>query len=127
MSLGWNLFDGGGTRTAVQNAKVSEEVSNYTLEQIDLQLDVDFDNAWADYANKLFIVQAQESNLQTNEQNFERTREQYKLGQVSSIDFRTAQRNLLLAQVNLINAQYDAKLAELLIFRLSGLIQDAQF
>ena len=127
VSLGWNLFDGGGTRTAAQNAKVSEEVNTYTLEQLGLQLEVDFDNAWADYANKRFIVQAQESNLTTNEQNFERTQEQYKLGQVSSIDFRTAQRNLLLAQINLINAQYDAKLAELLIFRLSGLIQEADF
>lgn len=127
LSLGWNIFDGGSTKTAQQNARVNEEISNYTLEQLTLQTEVNFDNAWADYQNKLFIVQAQQSNLDTNELNFERTSEQYKLGQVTSIDFRTAQNNLLNAQISLIEAQYDAKLAELLIYQLAGLIQDADF
>lgn len=127
LSLGWDIFDGGRTRTASQNAKVSEAVQDYTLEQLTLQVQVNFDNAWADYENKRFIVRAQESNLQTNELNFERTQEQYKLGQVSSIDFRTAQSNLLRAQISLNNARYDAKLAELLIFQLTGDIQVAEF
>lgn len=127
LSLGWNIFDGGSTRTATQNAKVNEDLQNYTVEQLTLQTQVNFENAWADYENKRFIVSAQESNLLTNEQNFERTQEQYKLGQVSSIDFRTAQSNLLRAQISLNNAKYDAKLAELLIFQLAGDIQEALF
>jgi len=127
LSLGWDIFDGGRTRTASQNAKVNEELQDFTLEQLTQQVQVNFDNAWADYENKRFIVQAQESNLQTNELNFERTQEQYKLGQVSSIDFRTAQSNLLIAQISLNNAKYDAKLAELLIFQLVGDIQIAEF
>lgn len=127
VSLGWNIFDGGGTRTATQNAKVNEELQNYTVEQLTLQIQVNFENAWADYENKRFIVNAQENNLSTNQQNFDRTQEQYKLGQVSSIDFRTAQSNLLRAQISLNTAKYDAKLAELLIFQLAGDIQEAQF
>ncbi len=127
ISLGWNIFDGGGTRTATQNAKVNEELQDYTVDQLTQQTQVNFENAWADYENKRFIVRAQESNLRTNEQNFERTKEQYKLGQVTSIDFRTAQSNLLRAQISLNTAKYDAKLAELLIFQLSGDIQKAEF
>ncbi|MCE7990930.1 MAG: TolC family protein [Roseivirga sp.] len=127
VSLGWNIFDGGGTRTATQNAKVNEELQNYTVEQLTQQIQVNFENAWADYENKRFIVNAQENNLSTNQQNFERTQEQYKLGQVSSIDFRTAQSNLLRAQISLNTAKYDAKLAELLIFQLVGDIQQAEF
>jgi len=127
LSLGWNIFDGGGSRTAVQNAKVNEKVQQLTLEQTKQQASLDFENAWSDYENKLFIVRAQENNLQTNQQNFERTQERYRLGQVGSLDFRTAQTNLLTAQTNLIEARYEAKLAELLIVRLSGAIQQAQF
>ncbi|GAB5526254.1 MAG: TolC family protein [Roseivirga sp.] len=127
VSLGWNIFDGGGTRTATQNAKVNEELQDYTVDQLTQQTQVNFENAWADYENKRFIVRAQESNLRTNEQNFERTKEQYKLGQVTSIDFRTAQSNLLRAQISLNTAKYDAKLAELLIFQLAGDIQKAEF
>jgi outer membrane protein TolC len=59
--------------------------------------------------------------------NFARTEEQYRLGRGTSLDFRNAQRNLLLAEINLIQAKYDAKLAELLIYQLSGNIQDADF
>ena len=126
-SLSWNLFDGGSTRTNEQVAKINENISQIGLEQTKNQLEVDFENAWGDYQNKLFVVQAQEANLQTNRQNFERSVEQYKLGQLTSIDFRTAQRNLLTAEVSLTQAKYDAKIAELVLLQLAGRIQEADF
>ncbi len=86
-----------------------------------------FENAWTDYNNKMFIVNAQKRNLEANQQNFERTEEQYRLGQITSLDFRTAQSNLLNAQTNYIDARYEAKLAELLIYQLAGKIQEAEF
>ena len=127
LTLGWNIFDGGTARTNIQNARVNETAQQLTLEQTKQQASLDFENAWSDYQNKLFIVSAQQNNLETNQQNFERTKERFRLGQVTSLDFRTAQTNLLTAQTNLIEARYDAKLAELLIVRLSGAIQEAKF
>jgi len=88
---------------------------------------INFENAWNDYQNKVFIVQAQQNNLEANQQNFERTQEQYRLGQIPSLDFRTAQSNLLTAQTDYINARYEAKLAELVIYQLAGRIQEAEF
>lgn len=126
-SLSWNLFDGGSTRTNEQVAKINESISQIGLERTKSQLEVDFENAWGDYQNKLFVVQAQEANVQTNRQNFQRTVEQYKLGQLTSVDFRTAQRNLLTAEVSLTQAKYDAKIAELVLLQLAGRIQEADF
>ena len=126
-TLAWNIFDGGAAKIAVENAKVNEGIQQTLLEQTTQQVITSFENAWADYQNKLYIVRAQERNLSTNELNFERTEEQYKLGRVSSLDFRTAQSNLLTARNSLIQAKYDAKIAELLIFQLSGKIQEAAF
>ena len=57
----------------------------------------------------------------------EKAYEQYRLGQITSLDFRTAQSNLLNAQTNYIDARYEAKLAELLIYQLAGKIQEAEF
>lgn len=91
------------------------------------QLEVQLENAWSDYQNKLFIVQAQQNNVATNRQNFNRTAEQFKLGRITSLDFRTAQRNLLTAETNLTQALYDAKLAELTLYQLSGNIEAAEF
>ncbi|MCB0374233.1 MAG: TolC family protein, partial [Muricauda sp.] len=75
----------------------------------------------------LFVLQTQEKNVQTNTNNFNRTEEQFKLGQVTSIEFRQAQLNLINA-INAKNAaKYDAKLAELQLLQLSGQLLDAQF
>ncbi len=126
-SLGWNIFDGGTTQTAIQNAQINTSIRQTTLEQTKQQLLVNFENAWSDYENRLLIVSAEEANLRTNELNFQRTEEQYRLGRIGSLDFRTAQSNLLTAETNLIQARYDAKLAELLIFQLTGRIQEAEF
>lgn len=127
VNLNWNLFDGGATQIAVENAKINQMTQETTLEQTRQQVKILFENAWTDYNNKMFIVSAQQSNLEANQQNFERTQEQYRLGQIASLDFRTAQSNLLNAQTNYINAKYEAKLAELLIFQLAGKIQEAEF
>lgn len=125
--VGWNIFDGGITKTNAQVARINESISTVTLEQLETDLRVQFENAWGDYQNKLFVVQAQERNLQTNRMNFERSVEQYKLGRLTSIDFRNAQRNLLLAEVGLTQAKFDAKRAELLLFQLAGKITEAEF
>ena len=126
-SLGWNIFDGGFTKTNTEVAKINENISTVSLSQLETDLKVQFENAWGDYQNKLFVVRAQESNLQTNRMNFDRSVEQYKLGRINSIDFRNAQRNLLLAEVGLTQAKFDAKRAELLLFQLAGKITEAEY
>ena len=126
-SFTWNLFDGGSGSVASQNARVNVGIQETLLKQTTQQVSTDFENAWSDYQNRLFIVEAQSNNLDANQQNFDRTLERYKLGQVTSLDFRTAQRNLLQAEISLIEARFNAKIAELTIFQLVGLIQEAQF
>ncbi|MGB5362223.1 MAG: TolC family protein, partial [Aureibaculum sp.] len=87
----------------------------------------DFNNAWEDYQNKLFVLQTQVKNVQTNTNNFNRTEERYKLGQVTSIEFRQAQLNLINAIGDKNAAKYDAKLAELQLMQLSGQLLDMEF
>ncbi|MCK5815430.1 MAG: TolC family protein, partial [Flavobacteriaceae bacterium] len=120
VSLGWNIFDGGRTKTRVQNAKIAVESQEIEKEQYQQQLTRDVYNAWEFYQNALFKLQVQESNVQTNLRNFDRTNEQYKLGQINSIDFRLAQQNLLKAELDLSQSKYDAKNAEYSLLYLAG-------
>lgn len=126
-SFTWNLFDGGTSKIAVQNAQVNVGIQETLFKQTTQQVSTNFENTWSDYQNRLFIVQAQQNNLKANQQNFDRTLEKYKLGQVTSLDFRTAQRNLLQAELSLIEARYNAKLAEVTIYQLAGEIQKVEF
>ncbi len=119
-SLTWNLFDGGGTSVRVKNARITYENQEFLKEQVALEVDRDIQNAMAIYENRLEIFHIQEQNVLTNQNNFERSREQFQLGRITSIEFRQAQINLLNAQTNKNLAKYDAKLAELQLLQLTG-------
>lgn len=120
VNLTWNLFDGGKTKTRVQNAKIALDSENIRKQQTVQQLLRDLNNTWETYQNALYTIQVQEMNVATNKRSFERTEEQYKLGQVITLDFRQAQNNLLNAKLNLSKAKYDAKNSELQLLQLSG-------
>ena len=120
VSLNWNLFDGGATSLRVQNAKIDHENQELQKEQLVLGVRRDIANALGNYENRLYIYRVQKENVRTNEDNFERSREQFKLGRITSIEFRQAQVNLLDARTSLNLAKYDAKLAELTLLQLTG-------
>ncbi|CAL2081083.1 outer membrane protein [Tenacibaculum sp. 190524A05c] len=122
VNLSWNLFDGGRTRTNVKNAKIAVENQEIRKSQLQDQLERDVNNAWETYQNRLFALKAQEQNVLTNKLNFERSNERYKLGQISSIDFRQAQINLINAKLSRNNAKFVAKNAELQLLQLAGVI-----
>lgn len=127
LNLSWNLFDGGATVTRVRNAKVNLETQQLQKENILLSIQRDFDNAWDDYMNKLEIYNIQEKNIITAQNNFDRTQEKFKIGQVNSIEFRQAQLNLLNAELSRNQAKYAAKLAELQLLQISGELLNVEF
>lgn len=126
-SLSWNLFDGGGTTVRVRNSKIAYENQELLKEQVALEVDRDIQNAMAIYENRLNIFNIQEQNVITNLNNFERSKEQFQLGRITSIEFRQAQINLLNAETNKNLAKYDAKLAELQLLQLTGQLLNVEF
>ena len=127
INLSWNLFDGGTTITQVKNAKINLETQKLLKEQLLLDIERNFNNAWDDYTNKILIYKVQSENILTAKSNFERTEEKFKIGQVNSIEFRQAQLNLLNAELLKTQAKYDAKLSELVVLQLSGELLNTGF
>jgi len=127
LNLTWNVFDGGLTKTRVANSIIAIENQKILREQQIITLESQLRNSYDSYQNALFILEAQEQNVSTNQNNFERTQERYILGQVTSIEFRLAQINLLNAKTAYDNAKYDAKLFELNLLQLSGELLNIDF
>lgn len=125
--LTWNLFDGGNTTVQVRNAKILYENQELLKKQVELEVERDIQNALETYENRLAIYEIQEKAVITNQNNFERSREQYQLGRITSIEFRQAQINLLTAQTTKNLAKYDAKLAELQLLDLTGQLLNVDF
>jgi outer membrane protein len=119
ISLNWNIYDA-RNKVNVANAKVQAESSAISLEQTEEQVRRDALNAHGAYKNALYVLQARDVSVVTAVRNFERSKESFALGQISSLEFRQAQLNLLNAQLQLSQAMYDAKNFELQVLALMG-------
>lgn len=124
VTLTWNLFDGGRTIAQYQTAKVALERTRIEGERASRQIELNIKNAWATYINSLFVFENQNKNLEVAQANFTRSQQRYTLGQITSIDFRQAQLNLLNAELSFDQAKYDAKNAEVTLLQLSGMLTE---
>lgn len=127
VSLRWDLFDGGRGITTTKNAKIQYDNQQLAKEQIKKEVTRDIFNARGNYQNRLEVLDLQTKNISTAKNNFERSSEQYKLGQITSVELRQAQANLLNAQTSKNLDKYDAKLAELELLQLTGQLLNIEF
>lgn len=122
LSLSWKIFDSGKTKTNTSNAKIELESQHLQKEAVHMNIEKEIRSIWEDYLNAQFIRDTENQNVITNQQNFNRTQEQYKLGQASSLEFRQAQINLLQASNNLNEARFQIKTLEVILMQLGGLL-----
>ncbi|MEZ7496119.1 TolC family protein [Leeuwenhoekiella aequorea] len=127
LNLRWNLFDGGSSITQLKNAKILKDNQILLKQQVEIEVQRDIANALGNYENLIAVYNIQEQNVVTNKNNFERSRERFNLGQISSIEFRQAQINLINAETNKNLAKYEAKLAELQLLQQVGQLLNIQF
>jgi outer membrane protein TolC len=120
-NLNWTLFDGGNVNQ-IKNAKLLKESSSVAVERTQQQVRTDALNAHGTYRNALFVLEASAATVETAKDNFERSSESFRLGQIGSVDFRQAQLNYLTAVLQLSRARYDAKNAELQVLALMGVL-----
>ncbi len=119
-TLTWSLFDGGNGITQVKNARILLESQDAQQEQIAQEVKRDIANAKGDFQNRFKVYQLQQQNVITATDNYNRSNERYKLGQITSVELRQAQINLLNARTSKNLAKYNAKLAELQLLQLTG-------
>jgi outer membrane protein TolC len=122
VGLNWNIFDGGYNKVRDSNLKILLDNQEILREQKSHEIQLNILNAWETLQNQLYLMKVEERNMETARLNFERTSEQFNLGQVSSIEFRQAQLNQLSAQLSYNRAKLNAKVNELTLLLNSGRI-----
>jgi len=120
LTLQWTIFNGSRTHIQIRNAQIAMETNDLVRKKAELQIERDIKNVFANYENALRIIELEKLNVETSNLNFERTDEQYRLGRITNTQYREAQRNLIQSRLNLSNAYYQYKLAEIELLRLSG-------
>jgi outer membrane protein len=119
-TLSFNIFSGFQRRVDSKNAALQVRSRELLEKQARLDLDRDLANAYESYRNGRIVLDLEQRNLESATLNFQRTKELYNLGQVTSTQFREAQLNLIRAETNVSTARYEAKLREIELLRIMG-------
>ena len=117
-----NVFNGFNQSRLIQNAKINEQINDYQIEDVRIQLDADLESAYLNYRNSLALLELEKQNYTIAQQNVVIALERYKVGSSTALELREVQRNNVAAVNRLIEASYNAKLAEIELLRLSSSI-----
>jgi len=115
-----NIFNGFNLNRRVQNAQIRKKNAELNLEAQKLRLESNFQAIYRTYQNSIELVDLEEDNLANAEETLDIALERFRLGSISSLEFREAQRTFIAAENRLINAKFEAKVAETELLQLTG-------
>lgn len=119
-SASLNLFDGFNQHRAEKVAKLEIENTQVAIDQQNKTLESQLNSAFQTYLTNLELVQLEEKNEAIAKQNLDITLEKFRIGTITTLEFRTAQLNYINAKVRNTNTQYQAKLSEIALKELAG-------
>jgi outer membrane protein TolC len=120
ITLGYTLFDGFNRRREQKNAEIAVKNRTLQVERHKLALESDFANMWMAYQNNIELTNLELESLENAKLNYEISLDRYKIGDLSGLELREAQNNLLEAEQRLLTAQYNTKLYEISLLQISG-------
>lgn len=117
------IFNGFLQHKNEKTAKYQVENAGLLLEQQKLSLTSQLASLYASYETNLELVKVEEKNVEIAKQNLDITLAKFKIGTITTIEFRTAQQNYIEAAVRYSNAQYLTKISEINLNELAGTLK----
>lgn len=115
-----NIFNGFLQKRNERIAKLQIENSTVAIAQQDQILHSQLTSAYQSYVINLQLIELEQQNEELARRNLQITLDKYRIGTITTLEFRTAQVNYINAKVRYSNAQYDAKLSEISLKELAG-------
>ena len=119
-SASLNLFDGFAQNRNEQIAKIQIDNSKLAFEQQNEQLYSQLATSFQTYLTNLELIDLEEKNEAIANQNLNITLDKFRIGTITTLEFRTAQLNYVNAKVRYSNAQFQGKLSEIALRELAG-------
>lgn len=120
VSASWIIFDGHNTSRQIENAKL--DILNSQLQKQDLEVNLRnmVASAWKQYQGAIELLKFEEQNIAIAQEGMEIALERYRLGNTTALELKEFQRTYEEAQNRVIDARFQAKLAEIDLYKLSG-------
>lgn len=120
LSASWLLYNGNNNNRLIQNQKITENINQLRTDSLKLEIEGNLYQQFVTYNNSLQLVELEVANQTIAKQNVSIANDRYKIGVATPLEFREAQRNLIATQSRLIEAYFQAKVAEIEIYRISN-------
>ncbi|WP_244228076.1 TolC family protein [Mucilaginibacter kameinonensis] len=117
-----NIFDGFNQNRREKNAKIQIDNAGIAAKQTKLNIESQINSLFVAYLSGLDLVKLEEANVNLNKKNLDITLDKYKLGNITPLEVREAQRNYLDAQSKFFAAQYQSKQAEIMLKQITNSI-----
>lgn len=117
-----NIFDGFNQNRREKNAKIQIDNANISAKQTRLAVEAQINSFFVSYLSGLDLVKLGQANVAIAKKNMDISLEKYKLGNITPLEIREAQRNYLDAQSKFFAAQYQSKLAEVTLKQITSSI-----
>jgi outer membrane protein TolC len=115
-----NIFNGFLQKQNERNAKIAINSTELNLNRTKEAIVAQLTSAYQNYSTFLNLIELEAKNLENADQNLDITLEKYRLGSISPLELREAQRNSINAKNRFLDVQYQAKLAEIELKEISS-------
>jgi len=123
-SVTWDLYDGGVRKTAIETAKLEEEITKLSVEQVVANLSNQLDILIENYESQRQLLRLVDDQIRLADENLKMLDERFKGGLVTSLDYRTVQLQYLNAAFAKVNAIYNLILTKSEIDYLVGKFEE---
>lgn len=122
VSASLNIFNGFNQRRNERNAALELKSAEMVVEEVSMQIEAGLLAAHRTYTTNLELVRLERSNMDIAQENLDITLEKFKLGSIAPLEFREAQRNFVDASTRYSVALYQAKMAEIGLKQIAGML-----
>jgi outer membrane protein TolC len=120
VTASWNIYSGGNVQRNIQNQRINQDLAKLRVDSVKAEYIALLHKSFTDFLNSEEQLVLEQSNISVAQQNVSIAGDRYKLGVGTPLEYREAQRNLILAESRLIEALFVRKQAEVELLRLSG-------
>lgn len=122
ITLTYPLYDGGNIKRQTENAKIEIESNKWRMQQLQVDLVNTLNIAYQNYQNALEILRGEAENARVARLSIEIAMERYRLSRSTVLELAQIQQGYENAVFRSVAAKYEAKLAEIDLMRISGML-----
>lgn len=118
--ISWNLFNGLQQYRNAKIAKIGKDIADLSYQQQELYIESQLQKGYLNYQSNIQITAIEAENMNTAKKNMDISLERYRLGMLTALELREAQRNYLDANTRLLSSLFQTKLSEIELRKMAG-------